>query len=218
MHTIGALTIDGLLKLYEARKEQIAERLRQFTEFYERADDEALFEELVFCICAAGYSARGAMKCVEAIRQILMHGDANEIASRMRFHRFASARARYIVHTREYLRREAGFKLKEILNSFDDHHQRRDFLALNPDIKGIGYKEASHFLRNIGFKGYAILDRHVVRCLLELGVLESAKPPTTRGKYIEAEERAKAFSQHIGITIDELDLLLWSYRTGEILK
>lgn len=213
-----ALTIDGLMKLYEMRKAQIAERLKQFAELYEKADDEALFEELVFCICAAGYSARGAMKCVEAIRPILMHGDANEIANRMHFHRFAGARARYIVHTREYLRREFGFRLKEKLSSIDDHHRRRDFLALNRDIKGIGYKEASHFLRNIGFKGYAILDRHVVRCLFELGVLEDDKPPTARGRYIEAEEKARAFSQRIGITIDELDLLLWSYRTGEILK
>ncbi|MCS7253430.1 MAG: N-glycosylase/DNA lyase [Armatimonadota bacterium] len=218
MSSRNTLTIYKLLELYDERKMHIAERLKQFAEFYKHADDKALFEELVFCICAAGYSARGAMRCVEAIRPILMHADAAELAGRMHFHRFASTRAKYIFHTREYLRREFNFKLKEVISSLDDHHGRRDFLALNRDIKGIGYKEASHFLRNIGFKGYAILDRHVVRCLFELGVLGNDKPPNTRGRYIEAEERAKAFSQRIGLTVDELDLLLWSYRTGEILK
>ena len=207
-----------LLSLHSEREEEIKRRLNEFEEVGRSASDLELFEELVFCICAAGYSARGAMRCVEAIKPALMDGDVNEVARMMSFHRYAKSRARYIVHTREYLKRELGFKLKEKLSSITDHYERRDFLALNRDIKGIGYKEASHFLRNIGYKGYAILDRHVLRCLNELGVLEDERHPKTRRQYIEAEEKVKEFSQRIGISVDELDLLLWSYRTGEILK
>ncbi|MFA4045189.1 MAG: hypothetical protein HZRFUVUK_001999 [Candidatus Fervidibacterota bacterium] len=207
-----------LLSLHSEREEEIKRRLNEFEEVGRSASDLELFEELVFCICAAGYSARGAMRCVEAIKPALMDGDVDEIAQMMSFHRYAKSRARYIVHTREYLKRELGFKLKEKLSSIADHYERRDFLALNRDIKGIGYKEASHFLRNIGYKGYAILDRHVLRCLNELGVLEDERQPKTRRQYIEAEEKVKEFSQRIGISVDELDLLLWSYRTGEILK
>jgi N-glycosylase/DNA lyase len=100
----------------------------------------------------------------------------------------------------------------------EDMERRRDFLAANPGIKGIGYKEASHFLRNVGFNGYAILDKHILRTLAELGVIDSSKPPTTKKKYVAIEVRMREFASEIGIGVDELDLLLWSNKTGEILK
>ena len=101
---------------------------------------------------------------------------------------------------------------------FRDPHERRDWLARTPGIKGLGYKEASHFLRNVGFKGYGILDKHIVRCLAELRVIDSPKPPTTRKRYLETEQRMKNFADEVGINFDELDLVLWSMRTGKVLK
>ena len=109
-------------------------------------------------------------------------------------------------------------RLRDHLTSIRDPFVRRDWLAQNPKIKGLGYKEASHFLRNIGFKGYGILDKHIVRCLSELGVIDSPKPPTTRSRYLETEARMRQFSEGVGIDFDELDLALWSIKTGKILK
>jgi N-glycosylase/DNA lyase len=70
--------------------------------------------------------------------------------------------------------------LRKRLRSFSDPFARRDWLAQEKQVKGLGYKEASHFLRNIGVKGHAILDKHVMRCLADVGVIDSAKPPSTR--------------------------------------
>ena len=109
-------------------------------------------------------------------------------------------------------------KLMLLIESFDDRMKLRDFFAANKGIKGIGYKEASHFLRNIGFKGYAILDKHILRSLNEFGIISSPDPPTSRSKYLEIEAKMKKFAQEINIDFDDLDLLLWSNRTGEILK
>jgi N-glycosylase/DNA lyase len=109
-------------------------------------------------------------------------------------------------------------RLCERLEGFDDARQRRDWLAREPRIKGLGYKESSHFLRNVGFKGYGILDKHILRSLAELGVIETPQPPTTRARYLETEERLKKFARQIRIDFDELDLVLWSMKTGEILK
>src|SRR3989449_11165817 len=95
-------------------------------------------------------------------------------------HRFPNARRGYIVITREYLRRSFSMRLRERLESFRDASERRDWLAQDPRIKGLGYKEASHFLRNGGFKGYGFLDKHVVQCLPEMGVIKSALRTTTR--------------------------------------
>jgi N-glycosylase/DNA lyase len=114
------------------------------------------------------------------------------------------------------LKKEFDFRLKELVLSFKDPIERRDFFASNRDIKGIGYLQASHFLRNIGFSGYAILDKNIMKMLHDFGVVDSAKPPTTKKKYIELENKVKVFSDKLGIGIDELDLLLWSVRTGRI--
>ena len=86
------------------------------------------------------------------------------------------------------------------------------------NFKGIGYKEASHFLRNIGFKGYGILDKHIINCLFELGVIKEAIPPKNKRDYLEIEEKMKKFSEKIRIDFDELDLVLWSFKTGKVLK
>jgi N-glycosylase/DNA lyase len=85
-------------------------------------------------------------------------------------------------------------------------------------IKGLGYKEASHYLRNIGFPGYAILDKHVLNCLAELKIIDEPKPPNTRAKYLMVEERLRKLTQDLGIDFDELDLVLWSMKTGAVLK
>jgi N-glycosylase/DNA lyase len=109
-------------------------------------------------------------------------------------------------------------RLRERLESFDDPLARREWLAREPRIKGLGYKEASHFLRNVGFTSYAILDKHILRSLADLGIIDSPKPPATRARYLDTEERMKRFARRLRIDFDELDLVLWSMKTGQVLK
>lgn len=181
--------------------------------------DARLWEELVFCIFTAGASARMGLRSIEAIRHLLEEGNQEEIAAALQSrHRYPNARSGYIAVTREYLRADCGMRLYERLEGFPSPLERRDWLAREPRIKGLGYKESSHFLRNIGYKGYGILDKHILRSLAELGVIETPQPPTTRARYLETEERLKSFARDIRIDFDELDLVLWSMKTGEILK
>jgi N-glycosylase/DNA lyase len=161
------------------------------------------------------------LRAVEAVRPLLFAGSHEEMTRvliEQRAHRYPAARPGYIVVTRDYLREDCGMRLRERLVGFDDALERRDWLAKEKRIKGLGYKEASHFLRNIGLSGYAILDKHILRSLAELGVIESAQPPTTRTRYLDTEERLRRFARDIRIDFDELDLVLWSMKTGEILK
>ena len=204
---------------YAAKRDIIRKRLKEFRDVYRYGDDKRIFEELAFCICTAGASARMGLKSIEAVRDILPEGSLKKIRKRLEgIHRFPNYRPAYIIHTREYLKREYGLRLRDLIESFGDPLERRDFFARNKDIKGIGYKESSHFLRNIGFQGYAILDKHILNTLYEMGIIESAKPPGTRDRYIAIENRLRQFADEIGIPMDELDLLLWSEKTGEILK
>lgn len=215
------VTIDRLRTEHRARKREIRARLREFHRVWQTASDDRLWEEMVYCIFTAGASARMGLKSVEALRPLLANGAQREMTKALvaaGAHRFPNARPAYVVVTRDYLRETCSMRLRDRLQSFREPFERRDWLAREPKIKGLGYKEASHFLRNIGFKGYGILDKHIIRCLHELRVIDSPKPPTTRGRYLETEQQMREFAAQAQIDFDELDLLLWSMKTGDILK
>jgi len=212
--------VDELLESYRQKRSLICERLAEFAEVGRKGDDRELFEELVFCIFTAGASARMGLKSIERVRPHLQQANRRKLMNLLLgAHRYPRARSGYIVFTRSYLKVECGMRLRDKLASFgDDTDARRDFFARNPGIKGIGYKEASHYLRNIGYRGYAILDKHILRTLHEYRVIESPEPPSTKKKYLAAEEKMRKFASDIRIDFDQLDLLLWSNKTGEMLK
>jgi N-glycosylase/DNA lyase len=213
------VTLEKIRAAHRARRREIRSRLAEFAEVRRTATDERLWEELVFCIFTAGASARMGLNSVGAVRRLLARGTQNELAAALQSkHRYPNSRAGYIVVTREFLEQSCGLRLRERLESFKDPLERRDWLAREKGIKGLGYKESSHFLRNVGYRGYAILDKHILRCLAEVGVIESPQPPATRSRYLQTEERLRRFAASIAVDFDELDLVLWSMKTGEILK
>ena len=215
------VTVDRLRAEYAQRRKAIRARLGDFRRVWQTASDSRLWEEMVYCIFTAGASAKMGLRSVDALRPLLKTGaqaDMTKALVAAGAHRFPNARPGYVIVTRDYLEESFSMQLRQRLDSFLDPMERRDWLAREPRIKGLGYKESSHFLRNIGFKGYGILDKHIVRCLCELKVIDSPKPPTSRGRYLETEDRMRRFAADTGIDFDELDLLLWSTRTGEILK
>ncbi|MFN2595627.1 MAG: N-glycosylase [Pyrinomonadaceae bacterium] len=213
------VTAESVRAAHRARRRAIRERLAEFEEVRRTADDARLWEELVFCIFTAGASARMGLNSVEAVRPLLFEGSHGDLARALTGrHRYPRSRSGYVVVTREHLRETCGMRLRERLESFADPIERRDWLARTRGIKGLGYKESSHFLRNVGYRGYAILDKHILRCLAELGVVASPDPPATRARYLDTEERLRRFARDARINFDELDLVLWSMKTGEILK
>lgn len=210
---------EELLKLYEIKREEIRNRLSEFKEAFQKADDRDVFRELSFCILSSGVGPRIAGRCVDATGEKLIDGEENELLKHIEpIHKYAENASRYIVFTREYLREEHGFLLKSLVSSFEDRAQRRDFFAKNPGIKGLGYMQASHFLRNLGFSGYAILDRNNLASLFELRIINEAKYPLSKKRYIETENLMEDAARELGISLDEFDLLLWSRKRKYIPK
>ncbi|MGH9940870.1 MAG: N-glycosylase/DNA lyase [Pyrinomonadaceae bacterium] len=214
------VTLENIRATHRERRAAIRQRLAEFSDVWRRGTNDLLWEELVFCIFTAGASARMGLNSVEAVRPLLARGTHEELAGALSgVHRYPQARSGYIVVTRDYLRRDCSLRLRERLSGFADPLERRDWLARERGVKGLGYKEASHYLRNVGFSGYAILDKHILRSLAELGVIESPAPPTTRARYLAIEAKLREFARDVvRIDFDELDLVLWSMKTGEILK
>ncbi len=213
------VTIEKIKQVHRERSAEIRKRLAEFERIKTHGGDPEIWEEMVFCFFTGGCSARMGLRSIEAVRPHLLQGSWETLRDSLSgVHRYPNARSRYIVESREFLEKTINFEIKAKLEAFDCHLERRDWLVREKGIKGLGYKEASHFLRNIGYKGYAILDKHVLRCLAELKIIDDPKPPNTRSKYLSVENRLKTLTEAIGIDFDEMDLVLWSMKTGEILK
>ena len=156
------LSIEKIKTAYSERRYEVRARLSEFEAVWQAESDERLWEEMVFCFFTGGCSARMGLRSVEAVRHLLLSGNQAELAQALRGkHRYPNARSGYIVASRDFLQAHCDLKLHRTLESFDNHLERRDWLVKEKRIKGLGYKESSHFLRNIGLKGYAILDKHI---------------------------------------------------------
>ena len=217
--TSEAITIDGITEAHRERRDEIRRRLSEFDAVWQSGDDARLWEEMVFCFFTGGCSAAMGLRSIEAVRPYLESGSQPQIAEALTgVHRYPNARARYVFASRDFLQQHCNLELRKKLQSFECRLERRDWLVKEKGIKGLGYKEASHFLRNIGFKGYAILDKHVLRCLVELKIIDSPKPPNTRSRYLTVENKLRDLTERTKIDFDEMDLVLWSMKTGQILK
>ncbi|MGB7531751.1 MAG: hypothetical protein WA977_02075 [Halobacteriota archaeon] len=98
------------------------------------------------------------------------------------------------------------------LELFNDTYKLRDWLVQN--VKGIGYKEACHFLRNIGLgENMAILDRYILKNLNLLGV-EKILSSLPKHRYFEIEKKMMKFASKINIPMSHRNLVLWYKDTG----
>ena len=207
----------SLIKEYELKKDKIKQRLKDFKEVFSQGN-KAIFEELCFCILTPNASAKMGINAMNSLKPVLYTGNLQDLQNALKSsgYRYPNKRAEYILEVREFIKNELKFQLKEKIVSFKDKDELRDYIVNN--IKGVNYKESSHFLRNIGFEGYCIIDKHILNCLTEFNILNSNQRPKNKKQYLEIEQKIKEFSSSLNINIDELDLLLWSHKTGEILK
>jgi N-glycosylase/DNA lyase len=213
------ITIEAIQAAHAEKRGEIRLRLAEFRAIGQQGTDRHLWEEMVFCFFTGGCSARMGINALEAVKPLLMTAGQPELAAALKgVHRYPNARSRYIVESRSFLEKHCGMKLRKKLHDFDCEIERRDWLVREKGIKGLGYKEASHYLRNIGFSGYAILDKHVFNCLAEIKIIDDPKPPNTRARYLTVEEKLRQLTVMTDIDFDELDLVLWSMKTGVILK
>ncbi|HSQ74009.1 MAG TPA: DNA lyase [Bacteroidota bacterium] len=208
-----------LRSAYDLRREPIRARLQEFASV--RTDD--LFYELAYCILTPQSSAANADSAVQALHERGFREQGFDPTSILRrpgsYIRFHNTKAQRLLDVREQfadITRRLDAARREHGAEPTDSRAARQWLATT--VRGLGMKEASHFLRNIGFRNLAILDRHILRNLHYHGVLRSVPATLTTGRYLTIEEQFRAFADQIGIPMDELDLLFWSKETGEIRK
>jgi N-glycosylase/DNA lyase len=178
--------------------------------------NKRLFAELSFCLLTPQSNAKVCWRAIEILMKnnLLYEGTVEEIKHFLTGVRFHNNKANYIVLAREKL--IPNSRLKRLIRELPPL-ELREYLVKN--IKGLGWKEASHFLRNIGRgKDVAILDRHILRKMRDLNIINQIPDRISKKSYLEMEEKLKAFSGKIKISMDQLDLLLWYSAKGEIFK
>jgi len=192
----------------------VEERIAEFMEVNKR-DSFAWFVELVYCLLTAYSSAEMGQRCVDALQErgVILDGSAEEVAETLRRqgHRFAGRRADYIVAARRL-----APTLKAAITGFGASPEAREWLVGN--VKGLGWKEASHFLRNVGYLDVAILDRHILSNLREHGLIPDDGRGLTKRRYLEYERVLGRVADRLGMPLGKMDLYLWYRKTGKVLK
>lgn len=215
-HQTGAL--EDLRKLHLEKRDAIHSRLQEFKTILQQSDEE-VFAELCFCLLTPQSSAKTCWNAVTRLKEknLLLHGTPQQLQPALNDVRFNDNKAQYIVQARNMFSKDGNLKLKPRITSYYNPFELREWLVEN--VKGLGYKEASHFMRNIGMgEEFAILDRHILRNIVQLGVIPEIPQTLTKKRYLEIEEKLRRFSKEIGIPMADLDLLLWSKETGWIFK
>ena len=205
------ISAEELVGLHAVRRDAIIARLADFS----AVPRSEYFYELLYCLLTPQSSAVNAGKVVEILRERVFweeEFDPSPVLARkehyIRFHRTKAARLLAV-------RTNFGLISARLANG-SSPPELRNWLVDN--VTGLGWKEASHFLRNIGHRDLAILDRHILKNLVAAGVLRKLPKTLTQRRYLAIEKKFAAFAKRIGIPMDELDLLFWSMETGQILK
>jgi len=205
--------MEEIKRIYFSIQEKIRSRLNEFDRLREKGNDGEIFAELIFCILTPQSKAQSCWKTVETLlnKNLLLKGNEDQISKMLKRVRFRNRKAEYIVEARKH------YPIRSKIKKFDDVYSAREWLVQN--VRGMGYKEASHFLRNIGFgEELAILDRHILKNLKSLGVIEEIPRFLTKKKYFEIEKKMKKFSEKVEIPMSHLDLVLWYKETGKVFK
>lgn len=200
---------------YRRYRDDIHRRLKEFNSLG-GCGDERLFLELIFCILTPQSRAIYAWNTVKEIylNGCLWRCNYKELSNYLVKSRFRFNKARYIIEARERFL-DGSIDFKELLDGYPIEVRHR----LASIIKGIGYKEASHFLRNIGYTfDIAILDRHILKYMQKFRLINEIPRSLTPKKYLLLEDRFIWLSRYLGIKPAELDLLLWALETGYIFR
>lgn len=198
---------------YKNKRRAIRRRLKEYLEI----PKEKYFYELLYCLMTPQSSAVNAAKAQKNFElhnfQFSTTVDPELLLYQKDYYiRFHKSKAQWILEMKSNYEQIFATTISRLSAA-----EKRDWFVKN--VRGLSYKEATHFLRNIGKNdGLTILDRHILKNLLYYRVITSIPKALTKKNYLQIEKKFQLFAKEVAISVDELDLLFWSNEVGEILK
>ncbi len=126
---------------------------------------------------------------------------------------FWRLRARQLVEAAQRLYTNGNGGLMALLSGFGDPGELRGYLV--SEIPGIGMKQASHFLQNVGFSSdFAVIDAHLLSFLRdELMVIDADDKNLSKALYVELEQRIQRLAAANGFDLGLLDHVVWAMKS-----
>ena len=204
-----------LIETYEKHIDEILNRLKEFQSVKSQNDPELYFYEFCFCILTPQSNVKNAI----AVQNKLIENDffnknfnpVDILSDRSHYIRFHNKKAERLEIAKDFFP-----TLMKILESDTNQFEKR--INIKNNFLGIGMKESSHFLRNIGYKNLAILDRHILRHLKKCNVIDEIILPLSEKQYLEMENKFSKFCDELNISIDIMDFVFFANSTGRVLK
>jgi len=191
---------------------KVLERAEEF-KLNNKAGEDVWFRELVLCILTSNSSFISAYTALNNLYDKLFSLDEDGISKVLRNsgYRFYNLKAKYLFNVRKYYGKLKAW-IYPIANK-DEYEAREELLQ----IEGIGMKEASHFLRNVGYFDLAILDRHILKFLSSY-YFSYSKKSLPKKDYIYIESVLKSISISLNLPVGLLDLFIWYKGTNKLVK
>ena len=191
---------------------RVLERAEEFR-LNNRAGEDVWFRELILCILTSNSSFISAYKALNYIFSDLLYLDQEQISKRLREagYRFYNLKSKYIYKAKQWYG-DLTTKIKKIAD--DSQEDAREYIVEN--IYGLGLKEASHFLRNVGYFDLAIIDRHILRFLNQIGT-SNLKLKNKKDYYL-GESVLKSIATSLNIQVGLLDLFIFFKQANIIVK
>ena len=220
-------------RVFNSKKEYIQGALRGDTGIIDGVTEENkenIFYMLMFCLCVPQSRAIKAEEAIQKLRSMKFYSETisleDVVKTMLKLVRFHTVKSERLVEAKNKFSSVLWDTLKQKYTLYKESKNLkereqvllgvRQFLIKN--VKGLGMKTSSHFLRNIGMGGLAILDIHVIDGLRKRGMIDIEKLSQLQEEYLGIEQIMKGYADLVGISIDELDLLLWSQKTGYVFK
>lgn len=215
-----------ILEIYYDIEQRLSKR-----KTWQEISEQDIWNELCLCILASNVPFEQAQSATEHLKLnnfinrdwILENPNSEKIIAielskqiclprkkngDFRKYRFPNVRAKNIVNTCNFLS-HTNNSLKKLLKQFKSEESARNYLSKN--ISGLGLKESSHFLRNIGYATtLAIIDVHIISFLKNIKLI-SEIPSLTDSKYYELEDKMRKLANFYGINLAILDNAIWNY-------
>lgn len=194
--------IKSIEDIWDKSTPLVEKRWKTFLTLGKNGSEEELFSELSFCVLTANWSAKGGIRAQKEIGNGFCSFTRKELESALKKigHRFPFARSNYIIQNRWIVG-----KLRRIISMPSE--RAREYIVKN--VKGIGWKESSHFLRNVGVKNVAILDKHIMKMMVSAKMIDEIPKRWTKSRYLDYESRLAKVAEYFKIPLGKLDLYMW---------
>jgi len=233
-----ALTLDHWvsadMRVFRTKEKYIHGALKGDTGIINGVTDENkedIFYMLMFCLCVPQSKAIKAEEAIDLLRKEDFYNKTLSLAQVTQILtgrvRFQSTKSKRLIEAKDMFFNsnfweELQIKYLEFKSACCEEVREIILMkarkSLIKIVNGMGMKLSGHFMRNVGMSGLAILDVHVISGLNKRGVIDIEKLGPSQSEYLEIEQKMKDYAAQVGITLDELDLLLWSQKTGYVFK